>query len=74
MMPGNKLGQQLPYFFDEVLALRTEKNSEGEVQRAIMTETDGTWTAKDRSGLLSTWEAPDLGAIINKIGGKNESI
>ena len=26
--------------------------------------------AKDRSGKLEAWEAPDLGAIIAKIGGK----
>ena len=28
-MSGNKTGQQLPYFFDEVLALRVEKDAEG---------------------------------------------
>ena len=68
-MPGAKLGQQLPYFFDEVLALRVEKDSEGIPQRALMCESDGLWQAKDRSGKLGQWEAPDLGAIIRKIGG-----
>jgi phage nucleotide-binding protein len=68
-MPGNKTGQQLPYFFDEVLALRVEKDQEGVAQRALMCDSDGIWQAKDRSGKLDTWEAPDLGAIINKIGG-----
>lgn len=68
-MPGAKLGQQLPYFFDEVLALRVEKDSEGTPQRALMCESDGLWQAKDRSGKLGQWEAPDLGAIIRKIGG-----
>lgn len=67
-MPGNKTGQQLPYFFDEVLALRVEKDAEGVPQRALMCDSDGIWLAKDRSGKLSAWEAPDLGAIINKIG------
>lgn len=69
-MPGNKTGQQLPYFFDEVLALRVEKDSEGNAQRALMCDSDGIWLAKDRSGKLDTWEAPDLGAIIAKIGGE----
>lgn len=69
-MPGNKTGQALPYFFDEVLALRIEKDSEGQTQRALMCDSDGLWTAKDRSGKLAAWESPDLGAIINKIGGK----
>ncbi len=68
-MPGNKTGQQLPYFFDEVLALRVEKDQEGVAQRALMCDSDGIWQAKDRSGKLDTWEAPDLGAIIAKIGG-----
>jgi len=69
-MPGNKSGQSLPYFFDEVLALRVEKDGEGNTQRALMCDSDGLWAAKDRSGKLATWEAPDLGAIIAKIGGR----
>lgn len=67
-MPGNKTGQQLPYFFDEVLALRVEKDAEGKSQRALMCDSDGIWLAKDRSGKLGTWESPDLGALIAKIG------
>jgi phage nucleotide-binding protein len=70
-MPGNKTGQQLPYFFDEVLALRVEKDAEGVPQRALMCDGDGLWLAKDRSGRLDAWEAPDLGAVIQKIGASN---
>lgn len=66
-MPGNKTGQSLPYFFDEVLALRVEKDAEGITQRALMCDSDGLWQAKDRSGKLSAWEAPDLGEVIAKI-------
>lgn len=69
-MPGNKTGQSLPYYFDEVLALRVEKDAEGITQRALMCDSDGLWLAKDRSGKLDQWEAPDLTAIIKKIGGK----
>jgi len=68
-MPGNKVGQSLPYFFDEVLALRVERDADGNSQRALMCESDGLWQAKDRSGKLAAWEAPDLGEIIKKIGG-----
>lgn len=67
-MPGNKTGQALPYFFDEVLALRVEKDGEGVTHRALMCDSDGLWLAKDRSGKLEAWEAPDLGAVIAKIG------
>lgn len=68
-MPGKSLTQGLPYFFDEVLALRVEKDADGATQRALMCDSDGIWLAKDRSGRLDAWEAPDLGAIIAKIGG-----
>lgn len=68
-MPGNKTGQSLPYFFDEVLALRVEKDAEGITQRALMCDSDGLWQAKDRSGKLSAWEATDLGEVIAKIAG-----
>lgn len=71
-MPGNKTGQSLPYFFDEVLALRVERDAEGNHHRALMCDSDGLWLAKDRSGKLSAWEAPDLGAIIGKIAGEKQ--
>jgi phage nucleotide-binding protein len=68
-MPGKSLTQSLPYLMDEILALRVERDSDGVNQRAIMCDTDGLWLAKDRSGKLEPWEAPDLGEIIRKIGG-----
>tara|TARA_R110000868_G_scaffold406379_1_gene686725 strand:- start:211 stop:888 length:678 start_codon:yes stop_codon:yes gene_type:complete len=68
-MPGNKTGMQLPYFFDEVLALRVERDSDGNSQRALMCDSDGLWLAKDRSGKLDAWESPNLGEIIRKIEG-----
>ena len=68
-MPGKSLSMQIPYFFDLLLALRVEKDAEGLAQRALMCDSDGIWQAKDRSGKLDGWEAPDLGAIIAKIGG-----
>lgn len=69
-MPGSKTGQSLPYFFDEVLALRVEKDADGKSQRALMCDSDGLWSAKDRSGKLDAWEAPDLGEVIKKITGE----
>lgn len=68
-MPGNKTGQALPYFFDEVLALRCEKDAEGKPHRGLLCQSDGLWQAKDRSGRLEAWELADLGEIIKKIEG-----
>ena len=68
-MPGQKTGQALPYFFDEVLALRVERDAEGTPHRELLCQPDGLWTAKDRSGKLDTWEPPDLGVVIAKITG-----
>jgi hypothetical protein len=66
-MPGQRLGQSLPYLFDEVFALRVEKDTEGRPTRWLQTQADFQYAAKDRSGALDAFEAPDLGAVINKI-------
>lgn len=67
-MPGAKLSQQLPYIVDECYALRVEKDGDGNSVRALMTQSDGLWAVKSRAK-LDPWEAPDLGAIIKKMGG-----
>lgn len=65
--PGAKLGQALPYFFDEVFALRVEKNAQGEFERMLQTQPDYNYVAKDRSGVLDAFELPDLAHIAAKI-------
>ena len=66
-LPGKAAQQDLPYYFDVVAALRVERDQEGTPHRMLMTQPDGIWTAKDRSGKLDMWEKPDLGKIIEKI-------
>ena len=68
--PGTKVAEALPYYFDEVFALRVETNADGQLERMLQTVNDGIYSAKDRSGKLNAYEKPDLSAIINKIGGK----
>ena len=65
--PGNKLGQQLPYLFDEVWAMRVQKDAHGIDHRVIQTQPCFNWTAKDRSGSLDDLEAPNLAEILAKI-------
>ena len=66
-MPGQRLGQQVPYLFDEVFAYRVEKDPEGQPQRWLQTQRDFQFEAKDRSGALDPFESPSLGAIAAKI-------
>jgi hypothetical protein len=71
MMPGTKLAQQIPYLFDEVFALRVEKDEDGEY-RVLQTSRDAKYEAKDRSGALKDFEKPSLKAIKKKILQKAE--
>lgn len=72
-LPGQQLAADLPYLFDEVFCLVAQTNKEGEVRRALRTTADGKYIAKDRSGRLDAWEAPDLAAIYKKIHGPRVS-
>lgn len=67
MMPGQKVGQALPYAFDLVMALRIERDGDNNPVRMLMTDSDGLWQAKARGFNLGQWELPDLGAIIKKV-------
>lgn len=66
-MPGQKLGQDIPFFFDEVFALHSWRDSEGNMQQALQTQRDGTYEAKDRSGALDMSEPANLAHIAAKI-------
>jgi len=67
-MPGQRLTNELPYFFDEVFSLEVGTNHEtGENFRYLRTKTSLQFEAKDRSGALDEYEPPDLTHIINKI-------
>jgi phage nucleotide-binding protein len=73
-MVGAKLPQAIPYLFDEVFALRVDKNDEGETTRWLQTEKDWQYEAKDRSGALDQFEVADLSHIFSKVrGGLNKS-
>lgn len=68
-MPGQRVSQALPYWFDEVFVLRVEKGPDGELQRWLQTCSDLQYNAKDRSGSLDMFEPPDLTHVIQKIHG-----
>jgi hypothetical protein len=66
-MPGAKLGQKLPYFFDEVFKLGVNKDQQGNSFRYLQTSADLQSMAKDRSGALDVMEPPHLAHVFNKI-------
>ena len=71
-MIGTKLGQSIPYFFDEVLALRVIEDQDDDgnpvAARWLQTRIGQGYTAKDRSGKLEAFEEPNLTALIQKLG------
>jgi phage nucleotide-binding protein len=66
-MPGSKLGQAIPYLFDEVFVLHAEKQFGEQKIRCLQTVADISYAAKDRSGGLEAFEPPSLGEIAKKI-------
>jgi hypothetical protein len=68
-MPGAKLGNKLPYFFDEVFRLGIGQTPQGEKYRFLQTQPDLQFEAKDRSGALAAVETPVLSAVFAKILG-----
>lgn len=70
MMPGNKLGAAIPYWFDLVLALRVERDDDKKVVRFLQTFQDLKFEAKDRSGVLEPYEPPNLQKILAKVKAK----
>lgn len=67
LLPGKSLTNSIAYLFDEVFALRVEKDDEGEDYRTIQTGRDRNYEAKDRSGLLDMFESPSIRKIAEKI-------
>lgn len=69
-MPGKVLPQQMPYWGDELFALRIIPDDQGVQGRWLQTQPDIQYYAKDRSDELDYFEKPDLTNLFNKIQGK----
>ena len=68
-VPGQSLLQKLPYFFDEVFAMKIGRLEGGETYRYLQTASDLQWIAKDRSGKLDRIVQPNLAEIMGIING-----
>jgi hypothetical protein len=67
MMPGTKLGQALPYYFDEVI--RMVIGADITKTRMLCTQSSYQHQARDRSGTLAEYEPANLTYIFKKILG-----
>lgn len=70
--PGQMLGRDVPYLFDEVIQYGIAKNQDGSSSRYFRCQPDISNTAKDRSGMLAELESPHLGQLIAKIRSQQE--
>lgn len=66
LMPGEKLQNNLPYFWDVVLHMCNGVTSEGKKWEGLHTSATPYWQAKDRSGRLEPLEYPDLTNLFKK--------
>lgn len=66
MMPGQMVGKNISYMFDEVWALHVFNDPEGKPQRVIQSNRDLMFDAKDRSGCLEFFESADMEQIALK--------
>lgn len=66
-MPGSQLGQKIPYFFDETFRMLAGTDNTGRSIRYLRTRLSATEIARDRSGMLDEFEAPNLTQIFTKI-------
>ena len=67
---GKAAGRKIPGIFDLVMTLAWVDFGEPHGKQRVFVTQEGNalgFPAKDRSGLLESFESPDLGAIINKI-------
>lgn len=67
MLPGQQLGINFPYYFDEVFQLISGVGRDGQRYEALRTRPDFAAVAKDRSGTLDEWEPANLDYVFNKI-------
>ena len=69
LLPGTKLPENLPAFFDEVFYYGIKRDG-NEDKRYLLTTATAEAYAKDRSGKLSKFEKPNLADIAKKIRGE----
>lgn len=68
--PGQAVLPHSPYMFDETFNLGVFKDDQQKDFRALRTQPDWEYEAKDRSGRLAPFEYPDLSYIFAKIMGQ----
>lgn len=69
-LPGAKFANNVPYFFDFCLSLRSINNKEsGGAKRFLQCHPDNNYVCKDRSGKLDDYESPCIASLCQKVDG-----
>lgn len=68
-MPGSSVKNSLKAYFDLVLHLKTFKDDQDVEHRVFLTSATESRLAKDRSGVLESYEEANINNIINKVLG-----
>lgn len=71
-MPGKTLLNGMPYFFDEVFAMKVGRLDDGTQYKYLQTYNDINYLCKDRSCRLLPQEKTDLSYIFKKIAGADQ--
>jgi hypothetical protein len=66
-LEGLKAGREMPGIVDELITYQWVDFGDGKPTRALVCTPNDGWPAKDRSGRLSQFEAPDLGRLLAKL-------
>lgn len=69
---AGSIASRCPALFDFVFPLINYNNEDGKLERKIITQSDESYIAKDRSGSLEKYENNNLQEIINKVFNKGE--
>ena len=66
-IPGTAIKNGIRAWFDIVVFYKIYKDEEGTVHRKLITSTEESVLAKDRTGVLDAFEEADLGIILSKV-------
>lgn len=72
-LEGAKTARELPGIVDQLITYQWVDRGDGKPSRTLVCTSPNVYPAKDRSGRLSQFEEPDLGALLAKLSSQQEA-